>query len=400
MRRSSLAIDSFSRMTSGLSVGSGLKRACSTSRSLLLDGAEPAVERRPRHRAAPVGVASQRLLDVAQPLAGTDRVGLRIERLGLDDELFAGRERGLHARRRARPARRVRAAKNASCAARNRPHSSASAPFGAPPAAFHSVISSRKRAVVGPQLVESTSFSASATSSVLRACGLLALLLELGEVHPPAALDRAAGRCQPGPERVVGLAVEPAQALPALDQRAHLLVGMAPVVARGQLLGLGDQRFLDRDRLGAGCGTLLGDLALARGGGIGDHGEPGVERGQVADDGGRRPARCAAWLRTRRPGWDRRRPASPGSRLRLRGLRTCGRSTRGLPRASRPATSRRRARLRGCARRPCRRRRPVRSPRTRLPAAVPRCDATVTRSQVPSTCTASTQGVSDFHLSA
>ena len=41
---------------------------------------------------------------------------------------------------------------------------------------------------------------------------------------------------------------------------------MTPVVAVGELLRLGDQLFLDLDCFGSGCGTLLGDLALAIGG--------------------------------------------------------------------------------------------------------------------------------------
>ena len=57
-----------------------------------------------------------------------------------------------------------RAAKNTSCAPRNRFQSSSSTPRGAEPAAFQRVIRSRYALAVAPQSVEPESASASATS--------------------------------------------------------------------------------------------------------------------------------------------------------------------------------------------------------------------------------------------
>ena len=108
------------------------------------------------------------LLDVAQGgpggvrVAGVDLLGLVEQRPlggGVRVELgVALREVLRRGGRRRRPAR----CGSAATGCRRRPS-------GARPAAFHSVIRSRKRAAVGPQSSESASFSASSASSSLRA---------------------------------------------------------------------------------------------------------------------------------------------------------------------------------------------------------------------------------------
>ena len=108
-----------------------------------------------------------------------------------------------------------------------------------------------------------------------------ALGVELGEVLAAPLAERVARRREPLPQRVVGLAVDALDLLPLLDDRAQPVAGHLPRRrALGDLLGLGDQRLLGGDRVGAGL--LARGLRLAGPGvGGGQHRvEAGVERGR------------------------------------------------------------------------------------------------------------------------
>ena len=359
MRRSSFSMDSFSRITSGLSEGSGLRRACSTD----LNFSSTAASRRSSAVAESRGTALEGFpaaLDVAQALAGAHDVGPwdRAPRPRPASASRASKAAFRPASRSARDA--VRAAKNASWAARNRPHSSASAPFGAPPAAFHSVIRSRKRAVVGPQLVELAELLGLGDQLGLAGLRRLALLLDLGEVHPAPALDGAAGRGQPGPERVVGLAIEPASAFHR-STSARICSSawrQSSLSASFSASAMSPSLTVTASARAAAFCSATSPWRAAAASVMTASRASSAARSPTAAAVDNSPRSRAADVAAR--GRDRRRPASPGWRPRRRDLRTCGRNTRARPRGSRPARIRPRARRPEYARRQCRQGRPDR----------------------------------------
>src|SRR4029078_12644181 len=76
----------------------------------------------------------------------------------------------------------------------------------------------------------------------------LTLLVLLREVRLPApGVRRPRGR-EPAPQLVVCGSVDPGQRLPLVQQLAEAVRAVAPVVALGELLGLGDQPLLLRLR--------------------------------------------------------------------------------------------------------------------------------------------------------
>ena len=121
--------------------------------------------------------------------------------------------------------------------------------------------------------------------------GALALLLLLGEVDLAAPGVGGAGGGEPPPQRVVGGLVDPRERLPLVEQVAQPVGATAPVVAVGELLGLGDDGLLG----GLGLRGLRGPLLLARLALGGEHGGEGVEPA-----GERRRGRPPRW--PRRPG--------------------------------------------------------------------------------------------------
>ena len=94
--------------------------------------------------------------------------------------------------------------------------------------------------------------------------GGVALLVLLGEVRLAAPGVRRPGGGEPAPQRVVGGPVDAGQRLPLVEQLAQPVGAVAPVVALGELLGLGDDGLLRDLRLGGALGPLgLARLALA-----------------------------------------------------------------------------------------------------------------------------------------
>ena len=82
---------------------------------------------------------------------------------------------------------------------------------------------------------------------LLARLGLLALLLQAGEVGLAPLGERVAGRGQPLPQRGLHRPVGPWRGLPLLQQLAHPLAADLPVRGLGRdLLGLGDDPLLDR----------------------------------------------------------------------------------------------------------------------------------------------------------
>ena len=77
---------------------------------------------------------------------------------------------------------------------------------------------------------------------------LAALGVERGEVRTAAPAEGVPGRGEPGPERLVGLAVDAADRLPLLDDRLEPVAGRLPRGGlRGDLLRLRGQRLLACD---------------------------------------------------------------------------------------------------------------------------------------------------------
>src|SRR5690348_6817564 len=97
------------------------------------------------------------------------------------------------------------------------------------------------------------------------------------------AVELAARGRQSFPQRGVALAVDAADLLPLLDDRAVAVASCAPVAAGREFLGLVDELLLFPDGRGGDRRTLFGLLrhALVD---LAEHTrEPGVETGQVAD---------------------------------------------------------------------------------------------------------------------
>ena len=206
-----------------------------------------------------------------------------------------------------------RRAKKASCAVRKRCQSASSASFWARPAAFHSVIRSRKRAAVGPQSSESASFSASSASSSLRALAPGALPVQVGEVRAAAAVERLTGLGEPLPQQLVGLAVDAADRAPLVEDRLEPVARLLPLRRLGrQRLGLGGQRLLARDRGGprARRARRAARPRPAR------PGPPARRAARAAPRRRRRraprPARRAGPSRWTACAWGRRRPPTAG----------------------------------------------------------------------------------------
>ena len=140
-----------------------------------------------------------------------------------------------------------------SCAALNRFHSSSSTSREARPAAFHSVIRSRKRFAVGAPLGRRRDLLGLAGELGLHLSDDPALLLDLREVGSTPGVELPPSLGELAPQLGVGLAVDAADRLPLLDDRAETLAGRLPAFALGELLGLGDERpFLVRGGLSRG----------------------------------------------------------------------------------------------------------------------------------------------------
>jgi hypothetical protein len=105
-------------------------------------------------------------------------------------------------------------------------------------------------------------------------------------VRPPAPAEAVPGRREPRPQRLVGLAVDPADRLPLLDDRLEPVAGGLPRRRLGgDLLRLGGQRLLAGDLRGARGGLLGAGLGGGLVGGA-DHGTgPGGQTFEVSDGG-------------------------------------------------------------------------------------------------------------------
>jgi hypothetical protein len=133
------------------------------------------------------------------------------------------------------------APKNVSCAPRNRRHRASSTPRGAAPAAFHQVpVRAGRRSPVG-RGGQRLGLGDQLLLDLASALALPVLLRELGLAT--ARVGRPGGG-EAVPERVVGRPVQPGQRLPVLQQRPEPVDAAAPVVPRGQRLGLGDRELL------------------------------------------------------------------------------------------------------------------------------------------------------------
>ncbi len=150
-----------------------------------------------------------------------------------------------------------RAPKKVSCAPRKRVHSASSTSRGAGPAAFHSRIRSRYVDRGRTPLGGAGERLGLLDQALLDDPGALALLALLGEVGLAAPGVRRAGAGEPPPQGVVGGPVEPGERLPLVEQLAQPVRAVAPVVALGELLGLGDDAAPSRpSRLGGLLGAL------------------------------------------------------------------------------------------------------------------------------------------------
>ena len=129
---------------------------------------------------------------------------------------------------------------------------------------------------------------------LLARLGLVALLGQFGEVGLAALVEGIAGRRQPFPQRGLHRAVGSRRGLPFLQQLPQPLAAVLPVRRLGRdLLGLGDDGFLDAPGLGAHLVTLRADLFLALVHLPGQRLQPGLKLAEVADRvrvGHRRPA--------------------------------------------------------------------------------------------------------------
>ena len=255
----------------------------------------------------------------------------------------------------------ARAAKNVSCAARNRVHSCSSAslrPGRRLPLAHQRLEPARGR----PPLGRAGQRLGLGDQLLLAGPGDAALLVQRGEVAATAAGERVPGGGEALPQLLVGLPVDAADRLPLLDDGAEPVAGGLPLRALGQLLGLEDELLLGRGRRRPGRGPGRAGLLELRLGGADQRGQPDVERARGRRR--RRPRRARPAGSWRGQGWTsgrrlRRRAGSPAGRPRWPGPRTGGRSGPGRPRGSPRARSRPRARRRRCGRTPCRRCRPV-----------------------------------------
>ena len=143
-------------------------------------------------------------------------------------------------------------------------------------------------AAVSRQSLDVGQFLGARDQLLLGALGGAALGVELGEVLTAAPAEGVARGREPLPQRVVGLPVDALDLLPLVDDRAQPVAGDLPRRAGlRDLLGLGDQRLLRGDRVGARLlarrSALAGLLARhAASSGV----QPRVERGEVPDRGG------------------------------------------------------------------------------------------------------------------
>ena len=151
------------------------------------------------------------------------------------------------------------------------------------------------------------------------------LTVQVREMRPAPAVERLAGRGIPLPQCVVGLAVQPADGPPLLEDFAQPVARDLPLGGvGGQILGLDGQRLL--------AGGLRGALLLALGlirlsglvGVLDDRGQPGgkgievTEHGAVGRVGERGRGRRAGDRQlnqvegiSTRFAWSRPRPRSP-----------------------------------------------------------------------------------------
>ena len=137
---------------------------------------------------------------------------------------------------------------------------------------------------VGPHSVESASASASTTSFSLTTRALVALLVEVGEVRLAAPGVRRPGGREPAPQRVVDRLLEPGERLPLVEQLAHPVGAVAPVVALATSFSASAAiRSLSprassslRARSSRRCSRCASIV-------LGQRVEPGVETGEVTD---------------------------------------------------------------------------------------------------------------------
>src|SRR5690606_35773165 len=114
-----------------------------------------------------------------------------------------------------------------------------------------------------------------------------ALTVEFGEVRAAPAVERLARLGVALPQRVVDLAVDPADGLPLLEDLAQSVARLLPLGGLGgDLLGLGTQRFLALGVLVAGALLLLPGVRGGFLGMFGDGPQALRQRLDVADDGG------------------------------------------------------------------------------------------------------------------
>ena len=116
--------------------------------------------------------------------------------------------------------------------------------------------------------------------------GACALPVEVGEMRPAAAVEGLTGAGEPLPELLVGLAVDPADGAPLVEDRLEAVACLLPLGGlRSELFGLGGQLLLARDGGGA-LGVARGPRGDDRGLGVADQLlEPCVQSDEVAEDG-------------------------------------------------------------------------------------------------------------------